>query len=70
MKGIQYVTDDRGKRTAVLINFAEWGEIWEDIYDILVSESRKHETTISWKRLKTEAQPKGKRRGRVQGRVL
>jgi hypothetical protein len=67
MKGIQYLTDDSGKRTAVLINLAEWGEIWEDIYDILISESRKHERTVSWKKLKAETQRKGKMRGRVQG---
>jgi len=66
MRDIQYVTDDMGKRTAVLINLAEWGEIWEDIYDILVSGSRKHETTGSWKKLKAEMRSKGKMSSRVQ----
>lgn len=59
MKGIQFVTDDVGKRPAVLINLKEVGEIWEDIYDTLVSESRKHEATISWKKLKAERRQKG-----------
>lgn len=54
MKGIQFVTDDTGKRTAVLISLAEWGEIWEDIYDIIVSESRKEEPTVLWEELKAE----------------
>lgn len=54
MKGVQFVTDDRGKKTAVLIDLKEWGEIWEDFYDILVSESRKNESTISWEDLKGE----------------
>jgi len=52
MKGIQFVTDDTGKRTAVLINLEEWGEVWEDIYDILVSESRRNEPTVPWEELK------------------
>jgi hypothetical protein len=52
MKGVQFVTDDAGKRTAVLISLAEWGELWEDIYDIMVSESRKREATVPWEELK------------------
>lgn len=54
MKGIQFVTDDTGKQTAVLISLDEWGEIWEDIYDILVSEARKNEPTVAWEDLKAE----------------
>jgi hypothetical protein len=66
MKGIQYVTDDMGKRTAVLIHLAEWGEIWEDIQDVLVSESCKNENTISWKKLRTEIKRKNGVSGKVQ----
>ena len=54
MKGIQFVTDETGNRTAVLISLAEWGEVWEDIYDILVSEARKEEPTLTWEELKAE----------------
>ncbi len=58
MKGIQFVTDDTGKQTAVLISLDEWGEIWEDIYDILVSEARKNEPTVPWEDLKAEMERK------------
>lgn len=54
MKGIQFVTDDAGKRTAVLISLEEWGDVWEDIYDILVSQARRDEPTVSWDDLKAE----------------
>ncbi len=54
MKGIQFVTDDTGKKTAVLIDLEEWGELWEDFYDILISESRKDEPTVPWEELKAE----------------
>jgi hypothetical protein len=54
LKGVQYLVDDSGKRTAVVISLEEWGEIWEDFYDILVSESRKDEPTINWETLKAE----------------
>jgi len=66
MKGIQFVTDDAGKRTAVLISLAEWGEVWEDIYDIMVSESRKSELAVSWKELKTELAREENVRGTVR----
>ena len=54
MKGIQSVIDNTGEKKAVLIDSSEWGEIWEDIYDVLVSESRRDEPTISWDDLKAE----------------
>ena len=54
MKGIQFVTDDTGKKTAVVISLEEWGTIWEDIYDVLVSKSREQETTVPWEELKKE----------------
>jgi hypothetical protein len=63
LKGVQFVTDDSGKRTAVLLNLAELGEIWEDIYDVLVSESRKGESAVAWETLKAEV--KGKRKSRA-----
>jgi PHD/YefM family antitoxin component YafN of YafNO toxin-antitoxin module len=54
MKGVQFVVDDVGKKTAVIISLEEWGELWEDFYDILVSESRLDEPTVSWEELKAE----------------
>jgi hypothetical protein len=54
MKGIQFVVDEAGKKKAVLIDLAEWGELWEDIYDVLVSQSRKDEPTIDWEVLRAE----------------
>lgn len=54
MKGIQFVIDSQGKKKAVLIDLEEWGELWEDIYDVLVSHSRKHEPTVDWEDLKAE----------------
>lgn len=54
MKGIEFVVDDSGKKKAVLIDLKQWGELWEDFYDVLVSESRKNEPTVSWSKLKAE----------------
>lgn len=54
LKGVQYLVDGSGKRTAVVISLEEWGEIWEDFFDALVSESRKDEPTVAWETLKAE----------------
>ena len=54
MKGIQFVVDEAGNKKAVLIDLEEWRELWEDFYDLLVTESRKHEKTISWEDIKAE----------------
>jgi hypothetical protein len=54
MKGIQFVVDDTGEKKAVLIDLTEWGELWEDFYDILVSRSRQDEPIVSWSELKAE----------------
>ena len=54
LKGVQYVTDGTGKRMAVLISLDEWGELWEDIYDVLVSQARKDEPGVPWETLKAE----------------
>jgi len=56
MKGIQYLVNDAGKKTAVVIDLEEWGELWEDIFDTLVSESRRDEPAVSWEELKAEMQ--------------
>jgi hypothetical protein len=54
MKGIQFVVDNAGKKRAVLIDLDEWGEFWEDIYDVLVAQSRKDEPTVDWEDLRIE----------------
>ncbi len=54
LKGVQYVVNDKGQKTAVLLDLLEWGGYWEDFHDIMVSESRMNEPTVSWKQLKSE----------------
>ena len=54
LKGVQYIVDGSGERIAVVISLKEWGDIWEDFCDVLVSESRKNESTVAWETLKPE----------------
>ncbi|GEA26305.1 hypothetical protein [Microcystis aeruginosa] len=54
MKGINFVINEKGEKKAVLIDLEEWGELWEDFSDILISRSRENESEISWDELKQE----------------
>ncbi len=46
MEGIQFVTNDKGKKVAVMIDLERYGEMWEDFYDQLVAASRAREKSI------------------------
>ncbi|MEA5533771.1 hypothetical protein [Crocosphaera sp. XPORK-15E] len=43
MKLINFVINEKGEKKAVLIDLEQWGELWEDFFDILVSRSREDE---------------------------
>jgi hypothetical protein len=43
MEGINFVTDEKGKKIAVQIDLEKNAELWEDIYDSLVARSRSKE---------------------------
>ena len=53
-KGFQFLYDERGKVKSVLIDLDVYPELWEDIYDTMIIESRKGEPTISWEQLKAD----------------
>ena len=43
MTGIQFVTDEKGRKVGVLIDLKKHGAIWQDFWDGFVSESRRKE---------------------------
>ncbi len=43
MSGVNYLIDDHGKKTAVIIDLKTHGELWEDFMDSLISRQRKGE---------------------------
>ena len=49
MRGVQYLTDARGRRTAVLIDLRRHKALWEDFWDGLVSESRLEEKSVPYR---------------------
>lgn len=60
MKGINYVTDDKNRKVAVQIDLKEHGELWEDFYDNVVAEMRKHEEKIPLGEVIKRLQKEGK----------
>ena len=37
MKGIQFIIDDSGEKTAVVIDLKQWGKEWEAFYNLLLN---------------------------------
>lgn len=60
MSGIQFVTDEKGRKVAVLIDLKKHHELWEDIEDVLVSRSRRHEKRIPLEKAKAGLIESGK----------
>ena len=48
MSGIQFVTDEKGRKVGVVIDLKKHGAIWEDFWDGLVSESRRTEKSVPY----------------------
>ena len=46
MEGIQFVTNDKGKKVAVLIDLEQHGDLWEDFCDQMVAEERKGDKSV------------------------
>jgi len=60
IKGIQYVIDESGEKTAVLIDLKEHGELWEDLYDTLIAEQRRDEPRESLDEVRRRLRQLGK----------
>jgi hypothetical protein len=60
MEGIQYVTDDKGRKTAVLIDLKKFGELWEDFYDALIARQRAAEPRESLEVVREKLRRRGK----------
>jgi len=43
MGGIQFLTDEMGRKTAAVIDLKVHKALWEDIQDVLVSKARRQE---------------------------
>jgi hypothetical protein len=63
MKGVNFVTDNNNRRTAVIIDLKtieKHSEDVEDFLDGIIAESRKDEPKRSWEDVKKSLKNKGK----------
>jgi hypothetical protein len=52
MEGIRYIINDKGEKKAAVINLDSYGNLWGDIHDLLIVESRKSEPRKKWEDVK------------------
>ncbi len=60
MKGVQFVVDERGQKTAVVIDLRKNRTLWEDFYDRTVAEERRGEPRESLASVKRRLHRQGK----------
>jgi len=48
----QYIVDEKGRKTAVIIPVEEYEELLEDIHDLAIIAERRDEPTITFEELK------------------
>lgn len=63
MKGIQFIVDNEGRKTAVLIDLKEYGELWEEFYDSLIAHARADEPRESLETVRGHLKAQGKLSG-------
>ena len=63
MTGIQFITDEKGRKTGAVIDLKKHKALWEDIQDVLVSQSRRHEKGIPLEKVKADLIRRRKLRG-------
>ncbi|MFM7487679.1 MAG: hypothetical protein ACKO13_12275 [Cytophagales bacterium] len=63
MKGVNFITDEKSRKKAVVIDLKtlqRFDEQIEDLLDAIIAESRRDEPTISWETVKKNLRKKGK----------
>ena len=62
MKGVQYVVNEEGQKTAVVIDLKQHSSLWEDFYDAAVARQRKNEPRETLEVVKKRLRRRGKLR--------
>ena len=62
MTGIQFLTDEKGRKVAVQIDLRKHRALWEDFYDGMVSERRGKEKGVPFQTVKADLIKRGRLR--------
>lgn len=60
MKGVQFLVDEQGKKTGVLIDLTKNSQLWEDFCDLTVARERQREPRESLETVKRQLKKKAK----------
>ena len=60
MKGIQYLTNERGERTAVVIDLKRYKDLWEDFQDAIIAKMREKEPKVPIEEVEKRLKAQGK----------
>lgn len=60
VRGVQFLVDEGGQKTAVLIDLKKNAALWEDIYDAALARERETEPRESLREVKARLQRSGK----------
>lgn len=63
MTGVQFVTDEKGRKVGVLIDLKKHRAIWEDFSDGLISESRRKEKGAPYQQYRANRLKRARSRG-------
>ena len=63
MTGIQFLTDENGRKVSVQIDFRKHRALWEVFFDGLVAEQRRKEKDIPFESVKAGLIKRGRLRG-------
>ena len=55
----QYIVDEKGQKTAVILPIEEYEELLEDIHDLAIIAERRDEPTITFQELKKRLKKDG-----------
>ncbi|MEI7586391.1 hypothetical protein [Runella sp.] len=64
MTGIKFITDEKGRRTDVVINLRRYSKELEDFFDHLVFEERKQEETVPFEKILDDLKQDGRYDGK------
>lgn len=55
----QYIVDEKGQKTAVILSIEEYEELLEDLHDLVVIAERRNEPTVNFEELKERLRKDG-----------
>ena len=55
----RYITDEKGRKKAIILPIKEYEELLEDLHDLAVIAERREESTLSFEELKEKVKKDG-----------